>query len=110
MKVGKLIHTITFYTIEYIDNGNGTKSEKLKELRKVKCSIDDITYKYIESAKKNDIAKTLKVHTHYFKEFETKDIKAKINKEDGSYEIINRENVSYRNTELIFIIKKILDK
>ncbi|MBW5389979.1 head-tail adaptor protein, partial [Brachyspira hampsonii] len=24
MKVGKLIHTITFYRTKYIDNGNGT--------------------------------------------------------------------------------------
>ncbi|MCZ9915590.1 hypothetical protein OFQ45_01450 [Brachyspira hyodysenteriae] len=44
MKVGKLIHTITFYTSEYIDNKNGTGKTQLKELRKVKCSIEDITY------------------------------------------------------------------
>ena len=39
MKVGKLIHTITFYRTKYIDNGNGTGSNELIELRKVKCAL-----------------------------------------------------------------------
>ncbi|MCZ9892336.1 hypothetical protein OFR29_08565 [Brachyspira hyodysenteriae] len=52
MKVGKLIHTITFYTTKYIDNGNGTGSNELIELRKVKCSIEDITYKDIQQGKR----------------------------------------------------------
>ena len=79
MKVGKLIHTITFYTTKYIDNGNGTGSNELIELRKVKCSIEDITYKDILLGKRKDLERTLKVHTHYFKEFDTKGMMAKIN-------------------------------
>lgn len=141
MKVGKLIHTITFYTTKYIDNGNGTGSNELIELRKVKCSIEDITYKDIQEGKRKDIERTLKVHTHYFKEFDTKGMKAKINEalsdsnetetksqapdkrslsgiasealsdsnEDNIYEVIYRENVSYKNTECIFTIKKLVN-
>ena len=51
MKVGKLIHTITFYTTKYTDNGNGTGNNELIELRKLKCSIEYITYKYIQKGK-----------------------------------------------------------
>lgn len=105
MKVVKLIHSITFYTSEYIDNRNGTGKNQLKELRKVKCSIEDITYKDIQQGKRNDLTRTLKVHTHYFKEFDTKGMMAKINREDDIYEVIYRENVSYKNTECIFTIK-----
>ena len=109
MKVGKLIHTITFYKSEYTDNGNGTGSNELIELRKVKCSIEDITYKDIQQGKRKDLERTLKVHTHYFKEFDTKGMMAKINNEDDIYEVIYRENVSYKNTECIFTIKKLLN-
>ena len=109
MKVGKLIHTITFYRTKYIDNGNGTGSNELIELRKVKCSIEDITYKDIQQGKRNDLTRTLKVHTHYFKEFDTKGMMAKINNEDDIYEVIYRENVSYKNTECIFTIKKLVN-
>ena len=109
MKVGKLIHTITFYTSTYIENGNGTGDEKLIELKKVKCSIDDITYKDIEQGKRKDLESTFKVHTHYFKEFDTKGMVAKINHEDDIYEVIYRENVSYKNIECIFTIKKLVN-
>ena len=132
MKVGKLIHTITFYTTKYIDNGNGTGSNELIELRKVKCSIEDITYKDIQQGKRKDLERTLKVHTHYFKEFDTKGMMAKINtgtksrasvltntdaisealsdnNEDDIYEVIYRENVSYKNIECIFTIKKLVN-
>ena len=132
MKVGKLVHTITFYTTKYIDNGNGTGSNELIELRKVKCSIEDITYKDILLGKRKDLERTLKVHTHYFKEFDTKGMMAKINtgtksrasvltntdaisealsdnNEDDIYEVIYRENVSYKNTECIFTIKKLVN-
>ncbi|WP_288550261.1 head-tail adaptor protein [uncultured Brachyspira sp.] len=108
MKVGKLIHTITFYKTKYIDNGDGSGESELEAIRKVKCSIDDITYKDIELGKKKDIERTLKVHTHYFKEFDTKGMKAKINNDDDIYEVIYRENVSYKNIECIFTIKKTL--
>lgn len=109
MKVGKLIHTITFYRTKYIDNGNGTGSNELIELRKVKCSIEDITYKDIQQGKRKDLERTLKVHTHYFKEFDTKGMMAKINRETDIYEVINMENVSYKNTECIFTIKKLVN-
>ena len=132
MKVGKLIHTITFYTTKYIDNGNGTGSNELIELRKVKCSIEDITYKDIQQGKRKDLERTLKVHTHYFKEFDTKGMMAKINtgtksrasvltntdaisealsdnNKDDIYEVIYRENVSYKNIECIFTIKKLVN-
>ena len=55
MKVGKLIHTITFYTTKYIDNKNGTGKTQLKELRKVKFSIEYITYKDIQQGKRKDL-------------------------------------------------------
>ena len=103
MKVGKLIHTITFYSSEYVDNKNGTRKTQLKELRKVKCSIEDITYKDIQQGKRKDLERTLKVHTHYFKEFDTKGMMAKINRETDIYEVIYRENVSYKNTECILM-------
>ena len=132
MKVGKLIHTITFYISEYVDNKNGTGKTQLKELRKVKCSIEDITYKDIQQGKRKDLERTLKVHTHYFKEFDAKGMMAKINtgtksrasvltntdaisealsdnNEDDIYEVIYRENVSYKNTECIFTIKKLVN-
>ncbi|WP_020003662.1 phage head completion protein [Brachyspira innocens] len=109
MKVGKLIHTITFYRTKYIDNGNGTGSNELIELRKVKCSIEDITYKDIQQGKRKDLERTLKVHTHYFKEFDTKGMMAKINRENDIYEVINMENVSYKNIECIFTIKKLVN-
>ena len=109
MKVGKLIHTITFYISEYVDNKNGTGKTQLKELRKVKCSIEDITYKDIQQGKRKDLERTLKVHTHYFKEFDAKGMKAKINNDKDLYEVIYRENVSYKNTECIFTIKKLLN-
>ncbi|MEI0493004.1 head-tail adaptor protein [Brachyspira intermedia] len=108
MKVGKLIHTITFYTTKYIDNGNGTGSNELIELRKVKCSIEDISYKDIQAGKRTDLERTLKVHTHYFKDFEIKGMKAKINNEADLYNVIYRENVNYKNIELIFTISKVL--
>ena len=95
MKVGKLIHTITFYTTKYI-------------LRKVKCSIEDISYKDIQAGKRTDLERTLKVHTHYFKDFEIKGMKAKINNEADLYNVIYRENVNYKNIELIFTISKVL--
>ncbi|MEI0488859.1 head-tail adaptor protein [Brachyspira pulli] len=109
MKVGKLIHTITFYISEYVDNKNGTGKTQLKELRKVKCSIEDITFKDIQQGKRKDLERTLKVHTHYFKEFYTKGMMAKINNEDDIYEVIYRENVSYKNIECIFTIKKLVN-
>ncbi|WP_297299629.1 head-tail adaptor protein [uncultured Brachyspira sp.] len=109
MKVAKLIHSITFYISEYVDNKNGTGKTQLKELRKVKCSIEDITYKDIQQGKRKDLERTLKVHTHYFKEFDTKGMMAKINNEDDIYEVIYRENVSYKNTECIFTIKKLVN-
>ena len=99
MKVAKLIHSITFYISEYLDNKNGTGKTQLKELRKVKCSIEDITYKDIQQGKRKDLERTLKVHTHYFKEFDTKGMMAKINRENDIYEVINMENVSYKNIE-----------
>ena len=108
MKVGKLIHTITFYTTKYIDNGNGTGSNELIELRKVKCSIEDISYKDIQAGRRTDLERTLKVHTHYFKDFEIKGMKAKINNEADLYNVIYRENVNYKNIELIFTISKVL--
>ena len=107
MKVGKLIHTITFYTTEYISNGDGTGEEHLKELRRVKCSIEDIGYKTLLERKKEEVEKILKVHTYYFKEFDTNGLKAKINAD--LYEVIYRENVSYKNTECIFTISRILN-
>lgn len=109
MKVGKLIHTITFYTTKYIDNGNGTGSNELIELRKVKCSIKDITYKDIQQGKRKDLERTLKVHTHYFKEFDAKGMYVKINNDKDLYEVIYRENVSYKNIECIFTIKKLVN-
>lgn len=109
MKVAKLIHSITFYISEYVDNKNGTGKTQLKELRKVKCSIEDITYKDIQQGKRKDLERTLKVYTHYFKEFDTKGMMAKINNEDDIYEVIYRENVSYKNTECIFTIKKLVN-
>ncbi|WP_300377853.1 head-tail adaptor protein, partial [Brachyspira sp.] len=109
MKVGKLIHTITFYTSEYISNGNGTGNNELIELKKVKCSIDDITYKDIQQGKRKNLERTLKVHTHYFKEFDTKGMYAKINNDKDLYEVIYIENVSYKNIECIFTIKKLVN-
>ena len=72
MKVGKLIHTITFYKTVYVDNKNGTGKEELEEIKKVKCSIEDISYKDIQAGRRTDLERTLKVHTHYFKDFEIK--------------------------------------
>ena len=108
MKVGKLIHTITFYKTVYVDNKNGTGKEELEEIKKVKCSIEDISYKDIQAGRRTDLERTLKVHTHYFKDFEIKGMKAKINNEADLYNVIYRENVNYKNIELIFTISKVL--
>lgn len=107
MKCGELIHTITFYISKYIDNGNGTGKNELEEIRKVKGKISDITYKDIEAGKRKDIKRTLKVHTYYFKEFEYKGLKAKINNGEDIYEIVYRENVGFKNRELIFTLTNI---
>lgn len=108
MKVGKLIHTITFYKTVYVDNKNGTGKEELEEIKKVKCSIEDISYKDIQAGRRTDLERTLKVHTHYFKDFEIKGMKARINNEADLYNVIYRENVNYKNIELIFTISKVL--
>ena len=105
MKCGELINTITFYKTQYIENGNGTGKKELVEIRKVKCKVSDITYKDIEEGKRKDIKRTLKVYTYYFKEFEEKGLKAKINDNSNDiYEIVYRENVGFKNRELIFTL------
>ena len=102
MKCGELINTITFYKTQYIENGDGTGKNELVEIRKVKGKVSDITYKDIEQGKRKDIKRTLKVYTYYFKEFEEKGLKAKINNGSDIYEIVYRENVGFKNRELIF--------
>ena len=106
MKCGELINTITFYKTQYIDNGDGTGKNELVEIRKVKGKVSDITYKDIEQGKRKDIKRTLKVYTYYFKEFKDKGLKAKINNGSDIYEIIYRENVGFKNRELIFTFVK----
>lgn len=106
MKSGELINTITFYETQYIDNQDGTGKNELIEVRKVKGKISDITYKDIETGKRNDIKRTLKVYTYYFKEFDKKGLKAKINNDNDIYEIVYRENVGFKNKELIFTFTK----
>lgn len=106
MKSGELINTITFYKTQYIDNLDGTGKNKLIEIRKVKGKISDITYKDIEIGKRNDIKQILKVYTYYFKEFDEKGLKAKINNCNDIYEIVYRENVGFKNRELIFTFTK----
>ena len=67
--------------------------------------MSDITYKDIEQGKRKDIKRTLKVYTYYFKEFEEKGLKAKINGDSNDiYEIVYRENVGFKNRELIFTL------
>lgn len=102
MKCGELINTVTFYKTQYVDNGDGTGKNELVEIRKVKGKVSDITYKDIEQGKRKDIKRTLKVYTYYFKEFEEKGLKAKINNDSDIYEIIYRENVEFKNRKLIF--------
>ena len=105
MKCGELINTITFYKTQYIDNGDGTGKKELVEVRKVKCKVSDITDKDIDEGKRKDIKRTLKVYTYYFKEFEEKGLKAKINGDSNNiYEIVYRENVGFKNRELIFTL------
>lgn len=111
MKCGELINTITFYKTQYIENGDGTGKNELVEIKKVKGKVSDITYKDIEQGKRKDIKRTLKVYTYYFKEFEEKGLKAKINRrmpacgdDNDIYEIIYRENVGFKNRELIFTL------
>lgn len=104
MKAGELINTITFYKTKYIDNGDGTGGDELIEIKKVKGKISDITYKDIETGKRDAIKRTLKVYTYYFKEFEEKGLKAKINNDNDIYEIVYRENVGFKNRELIFTL------
>ncbi len=105
MRSGELIHTIIFYKSNYSSNEDGTGHTELVEIRKVKCKIDDITYKTISDRKKEDIKEMLKVYTYFFKEYDMKGLKAKINNKETVYDVIHRENVKYKNIELIFTLE-----
>lgn len=104
LEAGKLIHTATLYKSLYVKNNDGTGKNKLEYVKKVKCSIRDVSYQNKDSNNKTTEDATLKITTHYFKS----DINmlVKINSDETLYKITYIENVDFENKVLIFSLSK----
>ena len=112
IEAGKLIHTARLYKSLYVKNNDGTGKNQLEYVKKVRCSIRDVSYQNKDNNNKTTEDATLKITTHYFdtSSVQTYDhninMLVQIDSSEQLYKITYIENVLYENKVLIFSLSK----
>ena len=105
IEAGKLIHTARLYKSLYVKNNDGTGKNQLEYVKKVRCSIRDVSYQNKDNNNKTTEDATLKITTHYFK-LHNINMLVQIDSSEQFYKITYIENVLYENKVLIFSLSK----
>ena len=105
IEAGKLIHTARLYKSLYVKNNDGTGKNQLEYVKKVRCSIRDVSYQNKDNNNKTTEDATLKITTHYFDDHNI-NMLVQIDSSEQFYKITYIENVLYENKVLIFSLSK----